>query len=206
VGADDNFFRLGGHSLLATRMILAVNQRYAITLGITDAFKAQTLAELAARADAQRACDLPEVAPIQRRATQTAAPLSYAQQRLWFIDRLSGGSRQYNIVLPVKILGRLDMDALVAALDAIVHRHEVLRTTYHEHADGSVLQRIQPCAPFALSGYRDLRACAPDEQQTRLDEHVRAAVDIDIDLSSDPMLRATLVALADEAHVLVLTV
>jgi amino acid adenylation domain-containing protein len=206
VGADDNFFRLGGHSLLATRMILAVNQRYAITLGIADAFKAQTLAELAARADAQRARDLPEVAPIQRRATQTAAPLSYAQQRLWFIDRLSGGSRQYNIALPVKILGRLDMDALVAALDAIVHRHEVLRTTYHEHADGSVLQRIQPCAPFALSGYRDLRACAPDEQQTRLDEHVRAAVDIDIDLSSDPMLRATLVALADEAHVLVLTV
>ncbi|MDY4298378.1 MULTISPECIES: condensation domain-containing protein, partial [unclassified Xanthomonas] len=149
-----------------------------ITLGITDAFKSQTLAELAARADEQRARDLPAVAPIQRRATQTAAPLSYAQQRLWFIDRLSGGSRQYNITLPVKIHGRLDMDALVAALDAIVRRHEVLRTTYHEHADGSVLQRIQPCAPLALSGYRDLRGCALDEQRTRLDEQLRAAADI----------------------------
>ncbi|MGQ5331961.1 condensation domain-containing protein, partial [Xanthomonas arboricola pv. corylina] len=168
-------------------MILALNQRCSIALGIADAFQSQTLAALAARADEQIARAHPMEAPIQRRAPGADSPLSYAQQRLWFIDRLSGGSREYQIVLPVKLHGRLDMDAVVAALTTIIQRHDVLRTTYVEDQDGRVLQHVQAQAAFALSGYRDLRTCDPREQQKRLDEQLREAVDIDADLSADPV-------------------
>ncbi|BAV99524.1 non-ribosomal peptide synthetase [Lysobacter enzymogenes] len=205
VGAEDNFFRLGGHSLLATRMIVQINQRYGLDLSVKDAFERQSLAALAEWIGQRRSDARPVAGAIVARTEAGPAPLSYAQQRLWFIDRLSGNSRQYNIAMPIAIQGRLDADALTAALRTIVQRHEVLRTVYREDATGTVLQHALPLEHLALSGYLDLRACEDSERQTRLAEQVRAAADHAFDLSRDPMLRATLIALGDEEHVLILT-
>ncbi|MET4731307.1 amino acid adenylation domain-containing protein, partial [Lysobacter enzymogenes] len=205
VGAEDNFFRLGGHSLLATRMIVQINQRYGLDLSVKDAFERQSLAALAEWVGQRRSDARPVAGAIVARTEAGPAPLSYAQQRLWFIDRLSGNSRQYNIAMPIAIHGRLDADALTAALRTIVQRHEVLRTVYREDATGTVLQYALPLEHLALSGYLDLRACEDSERQARLAEQVRAAADHAFDLSRDPMLRATLIALGDEEHVLILT-
>ncbi|SDY31898.1 amino acid adenylation domain-containing protein, partial [Lysobacter enzymogenes] len=205
VGAEDNFFRLGGHSLLATRMIVQINQRYGLDLSVKDAFERQSLAALAEWVGQRRSDARPVAGAIVARTEAGPAPLSYAQQRLWFIDRLSGNSRQYNIAMPIAIQGRLDADALTAALRTIVQRHEVLRTVYREDTTGTVLQHALPLEHLALSGYLDLRACEDSERPTRLAEQVRAAADHAFDLSRDPMLRATLIALGDEEHVLILT-
>ncbi|UXI66226.1 non-ribosomal peptide synthetase [Tahibacter amnicola] len=204
VGAEDNFFRLGGHSLLATRMVVQINSRFAVDLSVKDAFERQDLAALAELVDIRRASAPPSISAIRARAGLTPAPLSFAQQRLWFIDRLSGGSRQYNIALPIAIHGRLDVHALTEALKTIVERHEVLRTVYREDETGSVQQHVQALDELALSGYLDLREHDPAGRQVLLAEQVRAAADTGFDLSLDRMLRATLVALSDEEHALIL--
>jgi len=205
VGAQDNFFHLGGHSLLATRMVVQINERFALDLSVKDAFERQTLAALAELVDVRRASAPRAISPIRARAAQTPAPLSYAQQRLWFIDRLSGDSRQYNIALPIAIQGRLDVDALTAVLRTIVQRHEILRTVYHEDEAGMILQQVLPLEDLELSGTLDLRGFEEAERQTLLAEQVRAAADFAFDLSRDLMLRATLIAVSEQEHVLILT-
>ena len=130
VGITDSFFDLGGHSLLATRVVSRVRSELGRELPLRALFEQPTIAAL---------CEtLPELGgslvlpDVEVLAERDGLPLSYAQQRLWFIDRLEGGSSQYNISGAARVRGALDRNALAEALRTILERHESLRTNFRE--------------------------------------------------------------------------
>jgi amino acid adenylation domain-containing protein/non-ribosomal peptide synthase protein (TIGR01720 family) len=199
VGAHDGFFELGGHSLLATQAITRVRASFGVELPLRVLFEAATPAELAARVEAAMAGGAPLPPPIRPVPRGAAVPLSFAQERLWFIHQLDPADPSYAVPLPQRLAGAVDRAALARAIDEIVRRHEVLRTTYAlvDGQPSGVVQRA--AAPLAVL---DL-ASAPDP-----DEALRRAVADEIrrtfDLAAGPVLRATLYALADDDHLLLL--
>ncbi|HJU38912.1 MAG TPA: amino acid adenylation domain-containing protein, partial [Tahibacter sp.] len=195
VGATANFFALGGHSLLATRVVSAVQAQWGKRLSVRAVFEQPTVRGLAALIDALGA---DAQAPIVRADRDAPLALSYAQQRLWFVDQL-GGSRQYNMPVALRLRGALDVDALQGALDALVARHEVLRTVYAQ-VDGEAVQVIRPAAPVPIAVV-DLT----DAPTASIDEPIALEAARPFDLSGDLMLRATRVILGDEDHVLLFT-
>ncbi|HKH44755.1 MAG TPA: amino acid adenylation domain-containing protein, partial [Thermoanaerobaculia bacterium] len=154
-GASDHFFNLGGHSLLAMRVTSRVRDAFGIELALRDLFEAPVLADFAARIEAARRAGLtgrdqprltPPLVPVPR---QGPLPLSFAQQRLWFIDRLEPGSSLYNIPVALRVEGPLDSGVLARSLGEIVRRHEALRTAFVA-LEGAPVQVIQPAEPFHL--------------------------------------------------------
>ncbi|PEG61331.1 non-ribosomal peptide synthetase, partial [Mycolicibacterium boenickei] len=198
VGADDSFFDLGGDSLSAMRLINAINASLDTDLAVRAVFEAPTGAELSARVGESSGRREPLVAQ-QRPA---AIPLSYAQQRLWFLDQLEGPSPIYNMPTAYRITGGLDVDALGAALADVVERHEALRTVFPA-VDGVPRQVVLP------AGQADLRwqvVDAADWSMDRLHDAIRATVGYNFDLSAEIPLKATLFRLGDDEHVLVAVV
>ncbi|GAY08788.1 non-ribosomal peptide synthetase [Pseudonocardia sp. N23] len=190
VGPDDDFFAIGGHSLLATRVAARVRARLGVELGVRALFEAPTAARLAAA--------LPGGAPARpplRRAPDDAgpAPLSFAQQRLWFLHELEGPSTTYNLPTVLRLRGSLDearVAALTAAVDDVVARHEPLRTVVGAGPSQTVLPVGTPLRVSRVAAGTALDAA-------------RDAVRHTFDLAVEPPLRATLVTDGDE-HLLVL--
>ncbi|MEO3819106.1 amino acid adenylation domain-containing protein [Plantactinospora sp. B24E8] len=218
VGTDDNFFDLGGHSLLAIRLVSRVRAVLGVEVAIRDLFEAPTVAELAARiggpvepanpaaGEPASADPAAEPAPGDRAlvpATRPAElPLSFAQQRLWMIQRMVPTSAAYHFPIVLRLRGALDVAALRAALADLTDRHETLRTVFEER-DGQPGQRILPSA-----GVRPelvVVGAAPDEVAAI----VRTAVRRPFDLAVEPPVRATLIAVDGDPdpveHVLVLS-
>ncbi|AWV08515.1 non-ribosomal peptide synthase/polyketide synthase [Marilutibacter maris] len=206
VGIEDNFFELGGHSLLAMRMTSAVAARLGRTLPVRVLFEGATPAAVAAWLDAQDAgsatAEPIDTATIERVPRDGRLPMSYSQQRLWFIDRLQG-SDAYRMSGALRLRGRLDVERLHAALREVVARHEVLRTTYGE-ADGEPVQRIGEGdgLPFAIDDLRGLDPATRDGHCLAIAAEEAAQP---FDLGRDRMLRGRLAVIDDDEHVLWLT-
>ncbi|HYR09004.1 MAG TPA: amino acid adenylation domain-containing protein, partial [Longimicrobium sp.] len=200
VGRHDSFFELGGHSLLAVRVISRVRQVLGAEAALGDLFERPVLADLARAIDDAARTALPPIEPADRSAP---LPLSFAQQRLWFIERLEGAGSAYHIPMRQRLRGELHRPALRRALDRIVARHEALRTTFAE-VDGEPVQRVAPAeeSPFQLTEH-DLRRAAEPGAELRLLMADEAGAPFD--LARGPLIRGRLVQIGDDDHVLLIT-
>jgi len=199
VGLDDNFFDLGGHSLMAVSLVSRVRATLEIEITIRLLFEAPTVGQLSSRlweGIAKRSLLVPEARPTQ-------LPLSHAQQRLWFIDRLQGTSSEYNMPEALRLKGELDVDALERAVSAIVMRHESLRTHFVE-VEGVPVQVIEPESEITIQ-VEDLGGLAREEQERRVRVLADGEVAAPFDLSRGPLLRIRLLKLGDQEHVLLRT-
>ncbi|CAM5362576.1 Amino acid adenylation domain-containing protein (Fragment) OS=Streptomyces tendae OX=1932 GN=GUR47_38495 PE=4 SV=1 [Streptomyces tendae] len=198
VGVHDDFFLLGGHSLLATRVVSRVREAFAAEVPIRWLFEVPTVAALAARLD-EGGGGAGRVRPVLLPARRPRLlPLSYAQTRLWFLNRFDGESRAaYNIPMVLRLTGAVDAEALRGALADVVERHEVLRTRYVE-TEGVVIQQIVPVSE-ALPPLVT-RTAEPSE----VDSLVAAASVEPFDVAADLPLRAWLLSVDEREHVLVL--
>ncbi|WP_156660983.1 non-ribosomal peptide synthetase, partial [Mycobacterium sp. 852002-51163_SCH5372311] len=193
VGIDDSFFDLGGDSLLAMRLFAAINTALDADLSVPTVFEAPTVAQLACRVGVGSRRREPLVAV----ARPAVVPLSYAQQRLWFIDQLQGPSPVYNMATALRLVGELDVEALGAALGDVVGRHESLRTLFVA-PEGIPQQVVVPVE--RVDFLRDV-VDASAWPVSRLDEAIGAAARHSFDLACEIPLRATLFRLGDEDHV-----
>ena len=200
VGLDDNFFELGGHSLLATRLVSRIRATLGVEVAIRRLFESPTVGALGPRlreAGSVRA-------PLSRQQRPQDLPLSYAQQRLWFLDRLQGGeSREYNMPQGLRLRGKLDEQALQRALQCIVERHESLRTHFAELA-GRGVQVITQQLPVELP-VEDLRALPSEALQQQVQAALRQQAQQPFDLARGPLIRLRLLKLAEQEHILLRT-
>ncbi|WAJ47599.1 amino acid adenylation domain-containing protein [Mycobacterium sp. Aquia_216] len=198
VGVDDSFFDLGGDSLSAMRLIAAINKSLDTHRTVRALFDAPTIAQLAPRLHADEA----RLEPLVAGPRPAMVPLSFAQNRLWFLDQFQGPSPVYNMAVALRLRGRLDADALGAALTDLVGRHESLRTIF-PHVDGVPYQQVM--APEQASFGWDV-VDATQWPAARLDEAIDATARHTFDLAAEIPLRARLFTVADDEHVLVAAV
>jgi amino acid adenylation domain-containing protein len=214
VGIHDSFLELGGDSLLASRVISRVIDTFQVELLPRLLLAAPTLADMALAiaqrqpeeagwaASGRRLADGEVFIERRRQPAAGPCPLSFGQQRLWFVNQMDPESAAYNMPRAVHIRGALNREALRRALDTIVARHEVLRTTY-TLVDGRPMQVIgEPRA--VVMPLIDLRESPDAEREEELQRLILADTRRPFDLSSDLMLRAALFQLGEDAHVLLL--
>jgi amino acid adenylation domain-containing protein len=204
VGVNDDFFALGGHSLLATRLLARVQNALGVVVPLRALFEGPTVAELAGRVEDVRQGGARALPPVVRVDRDRPLPLSFAQERLWFIDRLEGGSAPYNIPAALRLAGALDTAALERSLGEIVRRHESLRTIFRE-VDGGAVQVIAPFTGFALP-IDDLSALPEADREAEVRRRAREDAARPFDLAEGPLVRAVLLRLAGEEHVLLLCI
>jgi amino acid adenylation domain-containing protein len=211
IGVNDDFFALGGHSLLATQLASRLRDAFKVELPLRRLFEAPTIAGVAALIDEARG-NVTTAAdtrlPLSRRdglglGGDGDLPLSFAQQRLWFLDQLEPGSPLYNNPAAVRLTGPLNVAALERSLNAIVKRHDVLRTAFTE-AQGQPAQTILPelTVPVPLIDLRPLPAADRDAEAQRLAKEEAARP---FDLRQPPLLRVTLLRMDEAEHIVLLT-
>ncbi|RDV11083.1 amino acid adenylation domain-containing protein, partial [Pontibacter diazotrophicus] len=197
VGVEDNFFELGGHSLLATRLQSMVRKALEAELQIKDVFAFPTIAALAQQiASSSSTAVLPAIVPFDRSEVEKI-PLSFSQERLWFIDRLQGSSH-YHLPAVFRLKGDVDVAGLENAFRRIVERHEALRTVITEE-EGQGFQKAIDAGQWQMTYLED--ASFPNAASLRA--LVQKAVEQPFDLGKDFMLRAVLVKLSEQEHLLV---
>jgi amino acid adenylation domain-containing protein/non-ribosomal peptide synthase protein (TIGR01720 family) len=201
-GVDDNFFYLGGHSLTATRIISRIREVFGIDLPLRAVFDCPTLGELADCIDRHSGVASPAAA-IGVRLDGGPCQLSFAQERLWFLEQLSPGTALYNMPCSMHIRGTLDLAALETSLRHVIARHEALRTTF-SMVDGRPVQVVAPSVEIPL-GIVDVTTV---DQPRRASEAMRLAARETrrpFDLQRGPLIRALILRLGETEHVLVTT-
>jgi amino acid adenylation domain-containing protein len=198
VGAHDDFFALGGHSLLAMQVVTRLREAFGVEVPLQRLFEASTPAALAREVEAAlRAGTGPAPPPLVPVARDREIPLSFSQESLWLIHQLDPASPAYNIPIALRISGRLDPAALARTLAEVVRRHEALRTTF---PGGRPVQKIHPPSPVPLPVI-DLSGSPQEARRLIREEALRP-----FDLALGPLLRATLIRLAEEDYHFLLTV
>ncbi|MBC7730854.1 MAG: amino acid adenylation domain-containing protein, partial [Bacteriovorax sp.] len=200
VGIEDNFFELGGHSLMATQVVSRMRAAFGTDVPLRALFEAPTVEMLARRIGDGQGDTAVAIVPVAR---DGKLPLSFAQQRQWFLDQFQPGNALYNIPAAVRLRGRLDADALKRALDEIMRRHEVLSTTFAT-VDGEPALVFGAARALALP-VTDLSDLAPAGREEAARSLVGELVRAPFDLATAPLLRAALIRLDAEEHVFVLT-
>ncbi|WP_164021375.1 non-ribosomal peptide synthetase [Pyxidicoccus trucidator] len=197
VGIHDDFFELGGHSLLATQVVSRIRTTLGVELSLGELFTATTVAALAERLGAM---SQGATQSIPRASRTGPLPLSFAQQRLWFLDQLEPGGTVYNVPGVMRLEGALDAVALQRSLDALMQRHEVLRTTFQQGPDGpiQVIAEAASC-PFEQ---RDLSHLPVGERDLLVRQHIATECERPFDLARGPLFRVVLLRLRAEEHVL----
>ncbi|HET7114021.1 MAG TPA: amino acid adenylation domain-containing protein, partial [Pyrinomonadaceae bacterium] len=188
VGVHDNFFELGGHSLLATQIVARINQSFKIDFPLRRMFETPTIAGVVEALALEIASHDPQQRPIERLERGDNLPLSFAQQRLWFLEQLEPGNSAYNMPIVLRIAGRLDVGALERSIQAVIDRHEVLRTSI-TNVSGNPVQVVAESFTwrlqcFNLSGETDAWTSA---MQQATEQAQRS-----FDLAQAPLLRAAL--------------
>ncbi|HLL45665.1 MAG TPA: condensation domain-containing protein, partial [Longimicrobiaceae bacterium] len=203
VGIEDDFLALGGHSLLATQVVSRIRGMLGVELPLRTLFEAPTVARLAERVEALRGSGpmlpAPPLIPVERSA---ALPASFAQERLWFLDRLEPGSPLFNLPVPLRLEGALDPPVLERAIGEIVRRHESLRTTFAQ-ANSLPAQVVAPFRGFVLP-VEDLSTLGHAEREAEVRRLAGEDAARPFDLTAGPLFRAGLLRLGPEAHVLLL--
>ncbi|HZD08280.1 MAG TPA: condensation domain-containing protein, partial [Candidatus Limnocylindrales bacterium] len=200
LGIDDSFFVLGGHSLMATRLISRVRGTLGVEFALRTLFESPTVAELSPRLHPGNSLRIPLV----RHVRPDRLPLSYAQQRLWFIDQLEQTSSEYNISEVWRLRGPLDREALERAVNTIVERHESLRTHFAANDDGPA-QVVLPDLHIALP-LEDLSALDDAQKRAFALMTVSREREFPFDLSQGPLIRMKLLKLGEQDHILLRTV
>ncbi|HKX31380.1 MAG TPA: amino acid adenylation domain-containing protein [Blastocatellia bacterium] len=204
VGRTDNFFEIGGHSLLATRVVSRVRSTFGVEIEVRSIFETPTAEGLARRIeDAIKAGETASAPPLIKAPRDGSIPLSFAQQRMWFIDQLRPGNALYNISAAVRLQGRLNLDALEMAINEIVRRHEVLRTRIEVEASEPV-QVVDEWQPRGLERM-DLSGLEIEAREAEAQRIAREEARAGFDLRRGPLMRVRLLRLGDEEHVVLLT-
>ncbi|MFL6236839.1 MAG: amino acid adenylation domain-containing protein, partial [Thermoanaerobaculia bacterium] len=203
VGVHDDFFDLGGHSLLITRVAARMRAELGASLSVRQMFEASTLEGLARAVEAAGGTAAPAAAPAAEGVTRRPPgdrdlPLSFPQERLWFLDRLDPGAPFYNIALTLRLTGRLDVPALTASLNGVLRRHEALRTAFVT-VEGQPRQRVLPFTPQVVP-LIDLSALPPAPRGREAERVAQQYADWRFDLTRGPLLVAAILRLEPEVH------
>ncbi|HEY3581938.1 MAG TPA: amino acid adenylation domain-containing protein, partial [Pyrinomonadaceae bacterium] len=203
IGIHDNFFRLGGHSLRATQILTRVRATLNVEVPLRSLFQTPTIAGLAALIDTKLTSPAAEAVQIKSGSRPDTLPLSFAQQRLWFIDQLEPGASTYNLPLAVHLTGPLNVQALGRTLTEIVRRHEALRTTFSV-VNGNPIQVISD--PFDVSlTLIDLSSVTDEERESAVQTTMHREARRTFDLARGPLLRVALIRLGEQEHIALLT-
>jgi amino acid adenylation domain-containing protein len=202
VGRFEDFFALGGHSLLAIRIVSRVRESFGVELSVRSLFESPTVAGLAEVIRAAKRSGVAEEAapPLRPLDAGVAPPLSYAQQRLWFLDQLTPGGAEYNIPFGLHLAGRLNVAACEQSCGEIVRRHEPLRTNF-DAPEGQAVQVIAPARTLRLKVV-DLARLPRPAREAAARRLAEAEARRPFDLTREPLLRVTLLRLGREEHVL----
>ncbi|MEI4623585.1 non-ribosomal peptide synthase/polyketide synthase [Bacillus pfraonensis] len=204
ISVQDSFFDIGGHSLLATQVVSRLQEIFQIELPVRELFEYATVESLAKRIDQLRKGDrkreIPPLMPMQRGET---IPLSYAQQRLWFIDQFTPNSALYNIPMVCRLTGSWLPEALETGWNQLIERHESLRTVFHE-LNGQPVQQIEPYA-FRAIPKTDLTMLSPEEREEEVKRLIQQETEVPFDLGEGPLIRASILQVGEAEWILLCT-
>ncbi|HYG10141.1 MAG TPA: amino acid adenylation domain-containing protein, partial [Pyrinomonadaceae bacterium] len=205
VGVEESFFELGGHSLLATQLVSRVREVFGVEMGLRAVFGEGTARAMSRVIEEamREGRGVGGGGKIERVGREGMLPLSYAQQRLWFIDQMEPGSVFYNVPLAIRLSGHLNIEALAATFTTLFARHEVLRTTFAMH-EGQPVQVISPPAPVSLP-LEDLSGLSHDEREHEAQRLAREEASLPFDLSQGPLLRVRLLRMTADEHICLIT-
>ncbi len=206
ISIHSSFFELGGHSLLATQAIAKLRDTFQLELPLRELFEAPTVAELDQRIQqALTGQSRRAIAPMTAvpRDADIPLPLSWSQERLWFLEQLDGSNAAYSIPVALKITGQIDIVALESALSGVIARHESLRTTF-PMVEGKPIQAIAPISDLSIP-IEDLSNSSAEQHPEILQQSINAEAQAPFSLAKGPLLRLRLLRLTPQSNVLLLT-
>ncbi|MEH2228637.1 MAG: amino acid adenylation domain-containing protein [Nostoc sp.] len=202
IGVHDNFLALGGHSLLAFQILCRIRDIFQVELPMRHFFEAPTISEIADSITQAQQEDIGCSVPIQSIGRDGDLPLSFGQERLWFLDQLVPNHAFYNVSEAFRLRGVLNATILEQSLNEIINRHEILRTTYSTF-NGQPIQVIHSTFPIKLL-VMNLQGLSPDGQESQVRQFILEEAQRPFDLVHGPLLRTTLLQLSSEEHIFLL--